>query len=126
MTGYSARIKEASKELTKKEQVIMKDTSDCLKLDEETTTNGSIIINPGLWAIVEIHNEKSDNKEYLNYIVQDADTGMKYVTGSESFWTSFMDIMNEMADSDEEFQIKVYRGNSKNYAGKQFLACAII
>ena len=34
MTGYSVKIREASKELSKKERVMLKDTSDALKLDD--------------------------------------------------------------------------------------------
>ena len=50
MTGYSVKIENASKELTKKERVMLKDTSDALKLDE--IINGEpIIINPDYWVM---------------------------------------------------------------------------
>lgn len=123
MTGYSVSIATASKELTAKERIQLKDTTSAIKLDEITQTE-SIIIHPAMYAELDIHNEMSDNKDYKNYIVVDVD-GTKYVTGSASFWTSFMDIASEMENEAEEWAIKVYRMPSKNYKGKEFITCSI-
>lgn len=124
MTGYSVEIKESSRDLSAKERIMLKDTSDAVKLDlacdEEV-----LIITPASYAVLNIHNEKSDNKDYENYILQD-ENGEKYVTGSPSFWSSFMDIYNEMKKETEKWSIKVYKLDSKNYKGKQFLTCSII
>lgn len=124
MTGYSVEIKESSRDLSAKERIMLKDTSDAVKLDlacdEEV-----VIITPDSYAVLNIHNEKSDNKDYENYILQD-ENGEKYVTGSPSFWSSFMDIYNEMKKETEKWSIKVYKLDSKNYKGKQFLTCSII
>jgi hypothetical protein len=124
MTGYSVEIKESSRDLSAKERIMLKDTSDAVKLDlacdEEV-----VIITPASYAVLNIHNEKSDNKDYENYILQD-ENGEKYVTGSSSFWSSFMDIYNEMKKETEKWSIKVYKLDSKNYKGKQFLTCSII
>lgn len=124
MTGYSVSIAKASKELTAKERIQLKDTTSAMKLDEVTQTE-SITINPVLYAELDIHNDMSDNKDYKNYIVVDAD-GTKYVTGSDSFWTSFMDIAKEMENETEEWAINVYRMPSKNYKGKEFITCSIV
>ena len=124
MNGYSVSIAETNKELSAKERIRLKDTSDAVKLDEATKEE-AIIITPTAYAILKIHNEKSDNKDYNNYLIEDAD-GTKYVTGSESFWSSFIDIYNEMKDETEPWQIKAYRLPSKNYKGKEFLTCSII
>ena len=124
MNGYSVSIAETNKELSAKERIRLKDTSDAVKLDEATKEE-AIIITPNAYAILNIHNEKSDNKDYNNYLIEDAD-GTKYVTGSESFWASFIDIYNEMKDETEPWQIKAYRLPSKNYKGKEFLTCSII
>lgn len=123
MTGYSVSIATASKELSAKERIQLKDTTSAIKLDEITQTE-SIIIHPAMYAELDIHNEMSDNKDYKNYIVVDVD-GTKYVTGSSSFWTSFMDIATEMENETEEWAIKVYRMPSKNYKGKEFITCSI-
>ncbi len=124
MEGYATRIIEASKELSKKEAVMLKDTSDCLKLDE-VLKDGAITFKPEYYAVVGIHNEKSDNKDYQVYVVVD-ETGNKYATSSESFFTSFKDIYSDMCDSDEEWALKVYKLDSKNYTGRQFITCSII
>ena len=124
MNGYSVSIAETNKELSAKERIRLKDTSDAVKLDEATKEE-PIIITPIAYAILNIHNEKSDNKDYNNYLIEDT-CGTKYVTGSESFWTSFIDIYNEMKDETEAWQIKCYRLPSKNYNGKEFLTCSII
>lgn len=123
MVGYSVEIRETSMELTAKERIMIKDTTDAIKLDQ-ATKEGDIIIQPRMFAILDIHNEKSDNKEYQNYIIQDMN-GEKYVTGSDSFWSSFMDIYNEMKEETEEWAIKVYRRESNNYKGKDFITCSI-
>lgn len=126
MTGYSVKIEDSSKELTKKERVMFKDTSDAKKLDEIITTD-AIIIDPDFWVMLMVHNEKSDNVDYPVYIIVDKN-GEKYITGSEAFWTTFSDIYDEMtADGDDEpWQLKCYKLDSKNYKGKQFLTCSVI
>ena len=88
--NYAVVIAEASKELTAKDRIRLKDTSDAVKLDE-ATKDGAIIIHPVGYVVLAIHNEKSDNVDYNNYLIEDED-GTKYVTGSESFWNSFIDI----------------------------------
>ena len=124
MTGYSVTIKETSRELTAKERVSIKDTTSCIRLDE-ATKDAKVTIFPSLFCVLGIHNEKSDDKDYENYIIVDKD-GVKYVTGSNSFWSSFMDIATEMEGETEEWGIEVYRVPSKNYKGKDFLTCSII
>lgn len=124
MTGYSVKIKEASKDLSAKARVMIKDTSDARKIDE-ATAESAIIINPDFYAVLEVHNEKSDNTDYEVFVIVDKD-GQKYVTGSPSFISSFMNILDEMADCDDEWAIKVYRMDSKNYKGKQFITCSVI
>lgn len=131
MENFSAKIVECTHELTARERILLKDTTDARKIDNEVDlcmkTGEKFIITPTDYAVLEIHNEKSkDRKDYNNYIILDKD-GNKYVTGSPSFWQSFMAIWNEMrSDSDEEFQIHIYKVPSKNYSGKDFITCSII
>ena len=124
MTGYRIEIREANEELTKKQKIFLKDTTGATKLDV-ATQEGPVLINPALWAVLAIHNEKSSNPDYLNYIVVDKD-GTKYVTGSESFWDTFYDIWSDMQGEDEDWSIRVYRSPSKNYTGKDFITCSIV
>lgn len=123
MNGYSVSIKESSRELTAKQRVALKDTTSAIKLDEATQVE-PVTINVDMYAILAIHNEKSENPDYENYIVVDKN-GTKYVTGSASFWSSFMDIFTEMEGEDEAWTLKVYRVPSKNYKGKDFITCSI-
>ena len=124
---YSVLISEVSQELTAKERIMLKDTTNAIKLDELTQeTDEKVIISPAIYAVLDIHNEKSEqNKDYKNFIIIDK-FGKKYVTSSESFWNSFMDIANEMAGEQEEWSIEVYRVPSKNFKGKEFLNCSIM
>lgn len=125
MTGYNVTIKEVSKELTARERIMLKDTTNAIKLDEAANGGDPLVITPAAFAVLSIHNEKSDNVDYENYIVMDTN-GNKFVTGSPSFWASFMEIWEEMMGEDEEYSIEVYKRDSKNYKGKQFLTCSII
>lgn len=123
MNGYSVSIKESSRELTAKQRVALKDTTSAIKLDEATQVE-PVTINVDMYAVLAIHNEKSENPDYDNYIVVDKN-GTKYVTGSASFWSSFMDIFTEMEGEDEAWTLKAYRVPSKNYKGKDFITCSI-
>lgn len=125
MEGYSVAIRECSTELTARERIKLKDTTNAIKLDEAASGETPLVIRPAAYAVLDIHNEKSDNKDYPNYIIMD-DEGNKYVTGSESFWASFKEIFEEMQNENEAYEIEVYKVDSKNYKGKQFLTCSIV
>lgn len=127
MTDYNVSIKECSKELTNRERIRIKDTSNAVKLDEAANGDSPLVIEPDYYAVLAVHNEKSENKDYEVYIIVDT-SGTKFVTGSTSFFTSFINIWSEMKDddSDEAWQIEVYKKDSKNYKGKQFLTCSIV
>ena len=129
MTGYSVDIVETSKELTAREKISIRDFSNALALDTELNEDGAtVVIAPAAYAILKVHNEHSKNdKEYTKYIITD-NAGNKYVTGSESFFTSFIEIFNAMAKDapGEEYSIEVYKKPSRNYAGKHFLTCSIL
>ena len=90
MQGYSVKIVETSRDISAKEKIQLKDTTGAIKLDE-ALEQGALTIKPDMFAVLEIHNEKSDNVDYKNYLVKDVD-GITYVTGSESFFSSFKDI----------------------------------
>ena len=124
MEGYKVTIKETSRNLTARERIIMKDTTNAVKLDEAANEIGGVNITVMDYAVLAIHNEKSEDKDYENYVIRSTD-GTKYVTGSPSFWNAFMEIAEEMVD-EGEYTINVYKIDSKNYKGKQFLTCSLI
>ena len=121
--SYKSELVYSNTELSKAEKVYLKDTSDAIKLDEAVQMGESLVLTPKIWAVIKIHNDKSEDKEYENYILVD-ESGDKYVTGSESFWRSFTDIAEEM--SPDVFSIKVFKKPSKNYSGKAFITCGMI
>lgn len=127
MKGYEVNIVSATKELSPKEKIKLKDLSNSINLDNATHEQGKVVIDYDYHVILEIHNEKSkDRKDYQNVVVVDKD-GTKYNTGSESFLTTLEDITGEMLSAGEEdFSIEVYRKDSKNYKGKQFITCSVL
>ncbi len=129
MEGYSVKIIESSKELTAREKISAKDFSNAMALDTELIdANSTVVITPAAYLILGVHNEHSKNdKDYKKYLIIDT-AGNKYVTGSESFFTAFLDIFKAMSEDapGEEYSIEVYKKPSKNYQGKHFLTCSIL
>lgn len=124
MTGFEAKIREASKQLSAKERVKFKDTTNAVQLDE-ATKDEPLRIAPDFYVILDIHNDHSEDKDYVKYVIVSKE-GTKYVTGSESFFSSFKAIVDEMGGTGEEYEVEVYRLPSKNYKGKEFLTCSIV
>lgn len=127
MEGYSVKIRESSKELSAKERIALKDYSNAIALDTALNEVDVLTISPVGYVILDVHNEKSkQDKDYVKYVLIDAG-GNKYVTGSESFFTSFIDIFRTMAEEapGEEYSIDVLKKPSQNYKGKNFLTCAL-
>lgn len=123
--GYEVKIKSTSKELTARERVLLKDTRNAIKLDEAVSET-PLVISPDYYAVLDIHNEKSkEDKDFENYIIVDVG-GNKYVTGSHSFFEAFTEIVEEMDGTGEEYQIEIYKLDSKNYKGKKFITCSIV
>lgn len=122
-TDYKVTVVGSSRELGKMDKIRMKDTSDTVALDK-ATQDGEVIIEPVAWVELAIYNEKANDQEYTNYIIVGAD-GVKYRTGSDSFWRSFIDLWEELED-ETGWSIKVYRLPSKNRSGKDFITCSLV
>lgn len=129
---YKSEITFASKELTKREKVMLSDVSSATKFDEVVKgVDDTFDIEPVAYAVVSIENDKAKGeKQYEVIVILDA-AGNKYVTGSQSFREAFVGIWEQMTDNGviaegEEFSIRVYKRPSKNYSGKAFISCALI
>lgn len=122
---YYVEVEECVKELTARERIAIKQIDNAIKLDEVVTPESPLVIAPAFYAILKVHNEKADDKDYSNYIVVDKE-GNKYITGSGSFFKSFFEIFDEMKGENEEYSIEIVKRESKNYKGKYFLTCNII
>lgn len=125
--AFNVNIKEASRELSKRDILKFTDTSTATKLDKEITEVGEIIqIKPVDYFILSVHNDKvkdERDRDYTQYLIL-AEDGRTYLTGSESFFNSFMHIW-EVMDGDD-FEIIIFKLPSKNYEGKAFLTCSIV
>lgn len=124
MSSYESKIVETSMELTAKQRVMLKDTADAIRIDEAVKVE-DIIIDVAGYAVLVVHNEAADNPDYQVYILIDQ-TGQRYLTSSEVFFSKFLNIWNEMKDVSEEWQLKCFRTPSKQRSGQFFLNCAII
>lgn len=129
-SNYSATITESSRELSARERVMFKDTQNAVSINElaeEAHKEGAKAFIEGIagYVVLDIHNDKSDDKDYKNYLIIDKD-GQKYVTGSQAFWNSFKSIYDEMADETEPWSIEINLLPSKNYKGKNVLTCSLI
>ena len=129
-SNYSATILDSSRELTAREKVMFKDTQNAISLNDfaeqaKTENAKAIIENVKDYVHITVHNDKSDDKDYDNYIIVDG-KGDKYVTGSQAFWNSFMNIYNEMKNETEPWSIQLNLIPSKNYKGKNVLTCSLI
>lgn len=126
---YKAKVREASRDLTPKEKIMLKDTSNAISLDEMTQeaqfNNEKVVLNIDYYVTIDVHNDKADDKDYQQFILVDKD-GKKYYTGSTSFINNFIDIFEELTEAGEEVTIEIYRKESKNYKGKEFITCSVV
>lgn len=122
--AYKVEIAESSREFKGKEAIALKDTGDAIRLNQAVDAESEIVFAPEAWAVLSVHNDNGDDKDYTQYVILAKD-GTKYVTGSESFWTSFTDIWADMVGEDEDYEIKAYKVKSKNREG-YFLKASIV
>lgn len=122
--NYSVTIIDSSEQLSALDKVRLKDTTDCIRLDQALDGAEAITLKVSKFVVLQIHNEKAEDKEYPNFILVDED-GTKYITGSENFFDTFRDIYDELKDCNEEWYLKVYKVDSKNYKGKKFITCSV-
>ena len=123
--SYKATIKETSRELSPRERVRYKNTSGAIKLDEIIKDDEKFTIKPIGYVILDIHNDNADPEDYENYVIVDADNNT-YITGSASFWKQFKGIWDEMAGIEEDWELEIFKLDSKNYKGKKFITCNIV
>lgn len=128
--NYSATISDTSMELTAREKIMFKDTQNAVSLldlakDAKANDAKAIVENIKGYVVLDIHNEKSDDIDYKNYVIVDGN-GDKYVTGSQSFMNSFLDIFNEMKNESDPWSIQLNLLPSKNYKDKEILTCSLI
>lgn len=123
---FSVKIAYTSSELTVEDKIRLKDTREAQSL-ESISRDGAVKIGIVAYAVLDIHNEKSDDKDYTQYVFMDKD-GNKYMTGSEPFFNSFTDIWEELDDAEipvEDRYFKIYQLPSRNFVGRNFVTCSL-
>lgn len=116
-------IESCSKELTARERVALKHPENTVAINEVLNRDGDLTFKPAWYAVVKIEDTEAapDEETRHSYLVADED-GTIYGTGSESFWSAFMDIFTEMTG--EDYEVRVYKARSKN--GKDFITCSLV
>lgn len=123
---YVAKLVSATRELSAKERVAVKMFIGAEQLDELTQRDeNGVLIDIDYVAVVEVYNEKSDNKNYNKYVYVDKD-GTMYISGSETLYRTYEEIAEEMEGENEPWSIKIIRRESTNYKGKDFLTCMLV
>ena len=123
--NYHAEVVSSWKELTAREKFILKDISAATPLDEVVSPEEGIIVTATNYVQVDVHNEKSDSKDYVVNIVVD-DENRTYRTGSDSFANAMEDIRDYMSDEGlNEVEIRIYKKESPNYKGKHFITATL-
>lgn len=114
---YTVTIIDASQELTARDKIKLKDTAECISLDQASKDNPYLEIPVDGYVVLQVHNEraKSGDPDYEQLVILSGE--QRYITGSGSFRTSFLDIYKEMAGDPDPWSIRVVRRASKNYSG---------
>lgn len=128
---YSAKIINASRELTAKERIMLKDFNDCTGLDTVVTETEPLVIKLDLMVTVAVHNERANGDKDYETVVLVTDDGTKYSSSSKSLAEAISDITDELADCEddslkENLSIKIFKKPSKNYTGKYFLTAVLV
>lgn len=125
--NYKATINEGSKEFSVREKIKLKDLTTAIAIDKVVEPEKSLVIEPDFYAFIDIHNEKLPEfeQDYKTMVVVDKG-GAKYYTGSSSAIDSFINIFDEMVETDEPFEVEFIKKESKNYNGKFFITCSLV
>ena len=91
---YEVKVVESWKPLSAREKIALKNFNDAIQLDEASKED-NLIIKVQNYAVCEVHNEKSDNKDYKKIVVM-AESGERYVTDIEL--KIFAEVMGITAD----------------------------
>ena len=126
---YTADVTNSLKELTARQRIAVKDFSSAEKLNDIITAdNPHFTIDVDNIIKVSVHNEQSKgNSDYDVVIIIDKD-GKKYRTGSETAYTSALEIYRELEAANEldgGFTLDFYKVKSNNFDG-DFIKCNLI
>ena len=129
---YSTKIVNSSfDKLTGKDKLRYTNFMGMIQLDDVVSETGeSYPVNVKGFVTIDVHNEKSDNKDYTKMVLV-AEDGTLYVTGSDSFMREFENIVDVLHDdfidagTEPIYEINIFKRPSKNFNGKKFLTCGV-
>ena len=127
MEKFSAKLIEASRELTARDKIRFKNFGTALSLDTLVHDESeAFVIEPIGYVAYDVHNDNSENKDYKMFIIEDK-SGALYRTGSGAFFDRFKEIFDTMAADapGEEYTISVVKRPSAKYKGKFVLLCQL-
>lgn len=128
MSDYFVTITEASRELKARDKIRFKDFQAAISIDSVIADDHDpgLTINPITYVIADVHNEHSENKDYRNFVIEDAD-GNLYVTSSLGAFQRFREIFDTMREDapDENYTVTFYKRPSAKYKGKFMLLCKL-
>lgn len=127
MNKYESTIVEATREISKREALKMKQMTDVLSIND-LMENDKLLIE-GVRAGFKLHvlNEKAENPEYDVYIIETME-GQLYKTGSDSLWRNLKEILEdfrEEIEAGERIDILCYKRPSKNIQSGKFITCGL-
>lgn len=129
---YKATIVDSSfDKLTGKDKIRYTNFMSMIQVDDVVSETGECYpVTVKGFVIVDVHNEKSDNKDYTKMVLV-AEDGSLYVTGSDSFMREFEYIVDVLKDDfidagiEPVYEINIFKRPSKNFNGKKFLTCTV-
>lgn len=121
-------VKKASRELTKKEQLVVS-RSQFEKISEIIKQYKTCTIsNPELSALLEC--DKKDGGTFTQYVINGVcqETGFYgwYSTGSESAGENILELMEEMAGEETDYAIRIEYRQSRNDPSRHYYNAYII
>lgn len=126
---YTADVTSSLKELTARQRIAVKDFSSAEKLNDIITSdNPHFVIDVDNIIKVSVHNEQSKGNSDYDVVIIIAKDGTKYRTGSETAYTSALDIYRELEAANEldvGFMLDFYKVKSNNFDG-DFIKCNLI
>lgn len=126
MANYEVKINRSSRKMDFVETVKVKDFMLGESLDRMVQPGLDTLVSYEAYALLDVHNENVENKDYQVIVIFDKD-GQMYYTGSASFINKLMDILDSAAEANYtgDITIRVVKMESKKRQGKHFITCSL-
>ena len=127
--NYTADVTASITDLSTRQRIAVKDFSSAIKLNDIITDeNPHVQIDVANIVKVSVHNEQSKGNSDYDVIIIIANDGTKYRTGSETAYTSALEIYRELEAANElseGFTLDFYKVKSNNFDG-EFIKCNLV